>query len=160
MTATVVVQRTALYRLYGEDGVLLYVGITSNPEVRWAWHRGAQAWWPLVTNKTLEWFDDRLDAAKAEAVAIRTENPIKNVASPDEDGLGGWTPIPGRRTEMRIRTAGFLASDDLWARFGGAVCRSPDPEADMSKVLRQFVRWYAGEPGAKLPERPTAGGEH
>lgn len=48
----------------------------------------------------------------------------------------------------------FRADDELWARFGNAVRRSPDAEADMSKVLRQFVRWYAGEPGAKLPERP------
>jgi hypothetical protein len=38
-------------------------------------------------------------------------------------------------------------------RFGHAVELSPDPEADVSKVLRAFVRWYVGEPGAKLPER-------
>lgn len=48
----------------------------------------------------------------------------------------------------------FRADDDLWEKFTDAVRRSPDPEADMSKVLRQLVRWYAGEPGAKLPERP------
>lgn len=48
----------------------------------------------------------------------------------------------------------FRASDELWENFGAAVQRSPDPEADMSKVLRQFLRWYTDEPGAKLPERP------
>jgi len=48
----------------------------------------------------------------------------------------------------------FRAPDDLWERFGNAVERGPDPEADMSKVLRQLIRWYVGEPGAKLPERP------
>lgn len=48
----------------------------------------------------------------------------------------------------------FRAPDELWEGFGSAVQRSPDPEADMSKVLRQFLRWYAGEPGAKMPERP------
>jgi hypothetical protein len=51
----------------------------------------------------------------------------------------------------------FRAPDDLWERFGDAVKRSPDPEADMSKVLRQLVRWYAGDPGAELPKRPTEG---
>jgi hypothetical protein len=54
----------------------------------------------------------------------------------------------------------FRADDELWVKFGDAVRRSPDAEADMSKVLRQFVRWYAGEPGARLPERPEpAAGE-
>jgi hypothetical protein len=48
----------------------------------------------------------------------------------------------------------FRADNELWEKFNNAVQRSPDAEADMSKVLRQFVRWYAGEPGAKLPERP------
>lgn len=48
----------------------------------------------------------------------------------------------------------FRTTDELWERFGDAVERGPDPEADMSKVLRQFVRWYVGDPGATLPERP------
>lgn len=51
----------------------------------------------------------------------------------------------------------FRAPDDLWKRFGDAVEGSPDPEADMSKVLRQFLRWYVHEPGAKQPDRPAAG---
>ena len=51
----------------------------------------------------------------------------------------------------------FRTTDELWERFGEAVNKSPDPEADMSKVLRAFVRWYVGESGAKLPERPEAG---
>jgi hypothetical protein len=56
------------------------------------------------------------------------------------------------KTEVRR----FRTTDDLWERFGEAVELGPDPEADMSKVLRAFVRWYVGEPGAKLPERPKA----
>lgn len=51
----------------------------------------------------------------------------------------------------------FRAPDDLWKRFGDAVEASPDPEADMSKVLRQFLRWYVHENGAKQPDRPAAG---
>lgn len=56
------------------------------------------------------------------------------------------------KTEVRR----FRTTDDLWESFGAAVERGPDPEADMSKVLRAFVRWYVGEPGAKLPERPES----
>lgn len=48
----------------------------------------------------------------------------------------------------------FRTTDELWERFSAAVERSPDPEADMSKVLRAFVRWYVHDSGAKLPERP------
>ena len=51
----------------------------------------------------------------------------------------------------------FRTTDDLWKRFGDAVEASDDAEADMSKVLRQFVRWYVHEAGAKHPDRPTAG---
>lgn len=51
----------------------------------------------------------------------------------------------------------FRTTDDLWERFGDAVENSPDPEADMSKALRSFVRWYVHENGAKLPDRPAAG---
>lgn len=51
----------------------------------------------------------------------------------------------------------FRAPADLWKRFGDAVEGSGDPEADMSKVLRQFLRWYVHEPGAKAVTRPPAG---
>ena len=50
----------------------------------------------------------------------------------------------------------FRTTDDLWLRFGAAVERSPDAEADRSKVIRQFLRWYCHDPGARLPERPEA----
>lgn len=49
----------------------------------------------------------------------------------------------------------FVASDELWEKFQKAVEAGPDPEADRSKVLRTFVRWYVGEPGAELPKRPA-----
>lgn len=60
---------------------------------------------------------------------------------------------PREKTGLRR----FRTTDDLWKRFGDAVEGSGDPEADMSKVLRQFVRWYVHEPGAKQPDRPGAG---
>lgn len=49
----------------------------------------------------------------------------------------------------------FVTTDELWEQFAQAVTESPDPEADRSKVLRTFVRWYVGEPGAELPKRPA-----
>lgn len=43
--------------------------------------------------------------------------------------------------------------DHLWDAFGEAVERV-SPENDRSAVIRELVRWYVSEPGAKLPERP------
>jgi hypothetical protein len=38
---------------------------------------------------------------------------------------------------------------ELWERFGEVA----DP--DRSAVLRDFIRWYVGEPGVKAPKRPS-----
>lgn len=43
--------------------------------------------------------------------------------------------------------------NDLWARFGDATARA-EPATDRSTALRDFVRWYVRERGAKLPRRP------
>lgn len=42
--------------------------------------------------------------------------------------------------------------DQLWEALGAAVERHP--ETNRSQVIRELVRWYVGEEGAKLPERP------
>lgn len=47
----------------------------------------------------------------------------------------------------------IVMSDDLWSRFGQAV-ETHDPETNRSSVIRSFVRWYVGEEGAYLPDRP------
>jgi prevent-host-death family protein len=86
-------QRTALYRLYGEGGALLYIGITNDPTARFEQHAGDKEWWPSVNRHTVEWFEDRPSAAKAEADAIRAEDPAHN-----------WTYSPryDRRTARDI----------------------------------------------------------
>lgn len=38
---------------------------------------------------------------------------------------------------------------ELWDPFGAAV-----GDRRRSEVLREFIRWYLREPGAKLPDRP------
>jgi len=37
--------------------------------------------------------------------------------------------------------------DDLWLAFGNLA-------KDRSMVIREFIRWYTYQPGAKLPRRP------
>ncbi|MFE9003161.1 hypothetical protein ACFYOY_13610 [Streptomyces sp. NPDC007875] len=75
--------RTALYRLYDEAGALLYIGISHQPEVRFEQHSKLKEWWPCVARREVEWFADRPAAAKAEADAVRAEDPeFNSVYSP------------------------------------------------------------------------------
>jgi hypothetical protein len=58
------------------------------------------------------------------------------------DRGGEVVPTPGTtRTALRIEPS-------LWQRFG-------EVAANRSEVLRDFIRWYIGEKGAKMPKRPT-----
>jgi hypothetical protein len=45
-------------------------------------------------------------------------------------------------------------SDEDWADLEAAAAVLG---ADRASVIRQFIHWYLRRPGAKLPERPTAG---
>lgn len=69
--------RTALYRLYDEGGVLLYVGITNMPNVRFDAH-AMKPWWSQVEHKDIKWFANRQLASQAEVLAIRNEHPVHN----------------------------------------------------------------------------------
>ncbi len=70
--------RTALYRHYDADGVLLYVGITRDLEARFRSHSKHAAWVQYAATHTGEWFDSRAEAERAEAQAIRDELPVFN----------------------------------------------------------------------------------
>ena len=48
----------------------------------------------------------------------------------------------------------FRFDPDLWTLFCATVDVA-EPPIDRSEVIRQFVRWYVREKGAKLPERPA-----
>ncbi|MGW4505728.1 GntR family transcriptional regulator [Streptomyces sp. NPDC004436] len=71
---------TALYRLYDNSDVLLYVGISKHPERRWTEHAvdRSDTWWPLVAAKRVEWFATRKEAESAEVATIRAERPVHN----------------------------------------------------------------------------------
>lgn len=56
--------------------------------------------------------------------------------------------MPGKGTPMKS----FRLSDVLWERFGQSA-----KAAGMTRpaVLKAFILWYLGYPGAELPERPV-----
>lgn len=72
--------RTALYRHYDDRGVLLYVGIATNPNDRAESHRRSSRWAKFSVEMNVEWLDTRPGALAAESAAIRTERPVFNVS--------------------------------------------------------------------------------
>lgn len=72
-------ERVALYRLYGADGQLLYVGITNNPKLRWQAHARDKSWWGEVARKDVEWFERRKSAERIEKTEIEDESPVYNL---------------------------------------------------------------------------------
>jgi hypothetical protein len=56
--------------------------------------------------------------------------------------------VTSRGTDRRT----IRVEPDLWDEFGQATESEPDGR---SGILRDFMRWYLGKPGAELPERST-----
>jgi len=72
--------KTTLYRYFDSEGQLLYVGITGDNTKRQSQHRRNSFWFGLIGSATFEHYDSRDEAFRAEAIAIRTEKPIHNIA--------------------------------------------------------------------------------
>lgn len=55
--------------------------------------------------------------------------------------------MPGRGThQVTLRVP-----EDLWIVFGEAAVRAG---TDRSAIMRELIRWYTRQAGAKLPDRP------
>jgi len=70
---------TALYRHFDDGDNLLYVGISVDPDARWKAHK-RKDWARSAAMMSVEWFDNRPEAAAAEVLAIRAEKPLHNIA--------------------------------------------------------------------------------
>lgn len=69
----------ALYRFFGADDALLYIGISIHPFARMGQHQGDKSWWGEVVKVTIERHPNRADVEAAEKLAIKTEEPRYNV---------------------------------------------------------------------------------
>jgi predicted GIY-YIG superfamily endonuclease len=70
---------TFLYRLYGDDQRLIYLGIAIDVAARFKQH-SKRVWWSRVGAATVEEFATRREALTAETAAIRSEGPQFNIA--------------------------------------------------------------------------------
>lgn len=68
-----------LYRFFGEDNELLYVGISNNVLSRWKQHQSDKPWFDEVVTFTRKKFATRDEVEKAEILAIVNEKPRYNV---------------------------------------------------------------------------------
>lgn len=72
-------EETALYRIYGDADLLLYIGISKDFGRRWKQHAKKQPWWNERRRMTVDrWFDFRSEAEAAEQAAIQAEHPKYN----------------------------------------------------------------------------------
>lgn len=122
--------RTALYRFYGEDDALLYVGITEHLGTRWHNHSRKKPWWPEVQRQTAEWHPTRAEAAAAEIEAVRTEHPRYNMTYSVEV----LTP-----EEEAQRALDYAELDELVRRYEEAIQRRDASKEHFFDVCAQQV---------------------
>lgn len=86
--------RNILYRIFDDDGALLYVGATTNPGLRIGTHAQSQPWWDEAAEIKLERFDTLDELIEEEKAAIQIEGPRYNVIHSAEYP---WTAKPRRQ---------------------------------------------------------------
>lgn len=74
--------KTALYRHFDAQDVLLYVGISLSAVHRLEQHRHRSGWFGQIKRVDVEWHPSREAALDAEALAIALEIPLWNKSRP------------------------------------------------------------------------------
>lgn len=77
-----------LYRHFDKEGTLLYVGESLSFSKRTKDHERGSDWFGDITNITIEKFDSKKSALKAEVQAIKKENPKFNIQHNKYSSLG------------------------------------------------------------------------
>jgi hypothetical protein len=72
-------EETALYHVFGDEELLLYIGISKDFGERWKREATEFIWWNEKRWMTVRWYASRPQAAAAEKAAIETEGPKYNI---------------------------------------------------------------------------------
>lgn len=127
-----------LYRMYDQDGGLVYVGISVSLPARLIQHRQSQPWWSDITSISVQHFPTIREARDAERVAIAEERPRYNVRDSPCPPSGG-SPAALHKGQ-RQHTIGV--DDDLWADVKYIAATRHEP---MAAVLRRILVGYRDE---------------
>lgn len=145
----------ALYRLYDANDVLLYIGISWDPEWRFQGHLLDKHWAHLVARRTDEWYPDRKSALAAESAATEAENPLHDSSwrHTNKDDKPQWTNPDGQQAvidglEAEVRKGlhdpgAVLMTGTVAKRYGVARCTA----SRAMGVLRDrgvLEFWYHG----------------
>jgi len=90
----------AVYKLYDEEGDLLYVGMSDYPWRRMNQHKRTKDWFGYVRSVEFEWYSPPEFAASRERLAILIEGPMFNKRRPS-----AALPIPDHVLERYGREA-------------------------------------------------------
>lgn len=131
---------TAVYRFFDRGGRLLYVGIAYDPGERWKHHAAKTKWWKDAVDNTIEWYDTRAEAERAEVVALRYEKPVYNKAG-SVAPYQGSTAKRGMTIPRKIRV-----EDDIWADFERLCAeKGATAEADIAAYVNRQTKAYRAE---------------
>ncbi|MFC8885850.1 hypothetical protein ACFT54_09845 [Streptomyces cinereoruber] len=154
-------QPAAVYRLWAEDGSLLYIGSAYNPEGRCKGHQ-SKPWWPLVASRTDEWHATREAAYAAEREAIPRESPAHNVfGTPRHTGPAARGKVQREATEARWHAtyaALHAGASRAEARLAGGLAEVEHLESSgllpdyAAKLRAQIERGEAGDQEELPPE--------
>lgn len=177
--------RVAIYRFFDADDELLYVGISSDPALRWMQHRATKPWASEVAMRVIEWLPSRLDALLAEVQAIRTEQPryngthtpyrrsgrprpsMKNLSVDDLDKAVGYVAIQDI-AELLGTKATNISGYRSQSRPGHIYANDPFPAHDTRIVwhpawrierLPEIFEWYARHAGRRRSGQGRGGGQ-
>jgi len=142
-----------LYRFYGANGDLLYVGISRNALARMVQHKATQPWWPEVANMTVEHHEASRAAMLAmERRTILVERPRYNVhhgtarrRSPTDSGP---EPLSASATPSEIWPFKFfleraLGTDSLFGDVAEELLSDPGFLELIDPKRRPFSDGYA-----------------
>ncbi|MFM9649854.1 MULTISPECIES: GIY-YIG nuclease family protein [Streptomyces] len=131
---------TAVYRFFDKTGRLLYVGIAYDPAERWKYHAAKTRWWKDAVDNTIEWYDTRAEAERAEEVALRYEKPIYNKA-------GSVTPYQGSTAKRGMKLPRKIQiDDDVWADYEKLCAeKGRAPEEDIEAHVKRSIRVHRAE---------------
>lgn len=96
---------TALYRVYGDEGRLLYVGIAADWQERLKQHARTSPWFSCAADLVIQSFATRALAEAAERETIRTEWPLWNLKDSPYKCFAEWLHALHRyeRRERELR---------------------------------------------------------
>lgn len=121
----------AVYWIYGDHDLILYIGITRHLRVRLSTHKRKQrdTWWPMVQRYEVEWYPNFHAAKAIETSELRCHRPMCNPVIPEESGKH-ITVLPGR---LPVRSL-FSHTSEMAAENGETVT------ALVTRALEREVR--------------------